>query len=58
MNTVGANLFARASKKQLINWIGVKMRIGFYGGCFNPPSNVHINIAKIVIDKYNLDTFF
>lgn len=28
---------------------------GFFGGSFNPPSYVHINLAKILIQKYNLD---
>ena len=31
------------------------MNIGFFGGSFNPPSNIHINIAKEVIKKFNLD---
>ena len=27
-------------------------KIGFFGGCFNPPSNIHINLAKeLVINK-------
>lgn len=27
-------------------------RIGFFGGCFNPPNNTHINLAnKLVTDK-------
>lgn len=31
------------------------MKIGFFGGCFNPPSNIHINIAKTVLKEFNLD---
>ena len=31
------------------------MKIGFFGGCFNPPSNIHINLAKNVINEYKLD---
>lgn len=31
------------------------MKIGFFGGCFNPPSNIHINIAKAVLKEFNLD---
>ena len=31
------------------------MRIGFFGGSFNPPSNIHIDLAKNVIEKYKLD---
>ncbi len=30
-------------------------KIGFYGGCFNPPTNAHIVFAKTSIEKYNLD---
>lgn len=31
------------------------MKIGFFGGCFNPPSNIHINIAKTVLKEFSLD---
>ena len=31
------------------------MRIGFFGGCFNPPTNIHIGIAKELIDSKILD---
>lgn len=31
------------------------MKIGFYGGCFNPPTNAHMAFAKGAIEKYNLD---
>lgn len=34
------------------------MRIGFFGGSFNPPTNAHISIAKDAISKLNLDKFF
>lgn len=31
------------------------MKIGFFGGSFNPPSNIHINLAKEVIQEFKLD---
>lgn len=31
------------------------MKIGFFGGSFNPPSCVHIKLANKIIDEYNLD---
>ena len=31
------------------------MRIGFFGGSFNPPTNGHINLAKKAIKMCNLD---
>lgn len=31
------------------------MKIGFFGGCFNPPTNAHINLAKKVINECKLD---
>ena len=30
-------------------------KIGFFGGCFNPPTNMHIKIAKDLIEKGKLD---
>ena len=30
-------------------------KIGFFGGCFNPPTNVHINIANNLIKQGKLD---
>lgn len=30
-------------------------RIGFFGGCFNPPTNIHINIAENLIKQGKLD---
>ena len=30
-------------------------RIGFFGGCFNPPNNLHIEIAKKLIKENKLD---
>ena len=30
-------------------------KIGFFGGCFNPPTNIHINIANNLIKQGNLD---
>lgn len=30
-------------------------RIGFFGGCFNPPSNIHIQIANNLIKQGKVD---
>ncbi len=30
-------------------------RIGFFGGCFNPPTNIHIKIANNLIKQGKLD---
>lgn len=30
-------------------------KIGFFGGCFNPPSNIHIEIANNLIKQKKLD---
>ena len=30
-------------------------RIGFFGGCFNPPNNLHIEIANNLIKEGKLD---
>ena len=30
-------------------------RIGFFGGCFNPPSNIHINLANKLVQENKLD---
>ena len=30
-------------------------RIGFFGGCFNPPNNLHIDIANRLINEKKLD---
>ena len=30
-------------------------KIGFFGGCFNPPTNIHINIANNLIKEGKLD---
>lgn len=32
-----------------------KEKIGFFGGCFNPPINTHINIANILIQNNIID---
>lgn len=32
-----------------------KEKVGFFGGCFNPPSNIHINLALNLIVKQKLD---
>ena len=34
------------------------MKIAVYGGCFNPPHNVHINIIKYILDKGIVDKVF
>lgn len=33
----------------------MEKRYGFFGGSFNPVTNAHINLANIIIEKYNLD---
>lgn len=30
-------------------------KIGFFGGCFNPPTNIHINLANKLIEDGKLD---
>lgn len=30
-------------------------KIGFFGGCFNPPTKAHIGLAKLVLEKFELD---
>lgn len=30
-------------------------KIGFFGGCFNPPTNIHIKIANQLIEQGKLD---
>ena len=30
-------------------------KIGFFGGCFNPPTNIHISIANNLIKEETLD---
>ena len=32
-----------------------KLKVGFFGGCFNPPTNVHINLANNLIKDGILD---
>lgn len=32
-----------------------KFKIGFFGGCFNPPTIAHIELAKLAIKQANLD---
>jgi len=34
------------------------MRIGFFGGSFNPPTIAHIDLAKLAIEKCNLDKLY
>ena len=31
------------------------VRVGFFGGCFNPPTNIHINLANNLIKEGKLD---
>ena len=31
------------------------MKIGFFGGCFNPPTIAHIELAKKVLNECKLD---
>jgi len=38
--------------------IKTKKKIGFFGGCFNPPTIAHIELAKMVIDKCDLDELY
>lgn len=33
-----------------------KIKMGFFGGSFNPPSNIHINLAKKLVENKILDT--
>lgn len=35
-----------------------KKKIGFFGGCFNPLTNAHVNLIKDVIKKENLDKVY
>lgn len=30
-------------------------KVGFFGGCFNPPTNTHLNLAEDLITKGTLD---
>ena len=32
-----------------------KEKIGFFGGCFNPPSNIHIKLANKLIQEQKID---
>ena len=34
------------------------MKIGFFGGAFNPPTIAHLNLAKQAIAEYALDKFY
>ena len=31
------------------------MKIGFFGGSFNPPTKAHLNLARKAIEEKNLD---
>lgn len=33
----------------------MEKRYGFFGGSFNPVTNAHLNLANLIIEKYNLD---
>ena len=34
------------------------MKIGFFGGSFNPPTIAHLNLARQAVDDYTLDLFY
>ena len=34
------------------------MKIGFFGGSFNPPTIAHLNLAKQAVKEYNLDKLY
>ena len=34
------------------------MRIGFFGGCFNPPTNIHVDLARKILVSYGLDKVY
>lgn len=34
------------------------MKLGFFGGCFNPPTIAHYNLAKQALDVYNFDGIY
>lgn len=36
----------------------MKNKIGFFGGCFNPVTNAHLNLIKDVILRENLDKVY
>lgn len=36
----------------------MKNRIGFFGGCFNPITNAHLNLIKEVIERENLEKVY
>lgn len=33
----------------------MKEKYGFFGGSFNPVTNAHLNLANLIVEKYNLD---
>lgn len=35
-----------------------KLRLGFFGGCFNPPTIAHIKLMELVLEKENLDKVY
>lgn len=35
--------------------VSMEKRYGFFGGCFNPITNAHLNLANLIVEKYNLD---
>lgn len=35
-----------------------KEKIGFFGGCFNPLTNAHVNLIKDIIEKENLNKVY
>ena len=34
------------------------MRIGFFGGAFNPPTIAHFDLAKNAIENYSFDKIY
>lgn len=33
----------------------MEKKYGFFGGSFNPVTNAHLNLANLIVEKYNLD---
>ena len=34
------------------------MKIGFFGGAFNPPTIAHINLVKEALKEYSFDAIY
>lgn len=41
-----------------MNNVQKNKKIAFFGGCFNPPTIAHIEIAKMVVEKCELDELY